>query len=88
MAFSDQADFVISDTRIHGGLLAWKLGTSKDISGDLARVFTIRAFSPSVVAANRDAAPQPKQINFKPTDDDRSDFGKSAPVSEGPEQAG
>lgn len=88
MAFTDQADFVISDTRIHGGLLAWKLGQSKDISEDMARVFTIRAFSHSVVAANRDAAPQSKHINFKPTDDVRSDFGKPAPVSEGPGQAG
>lgn len=89
MAFTDQADFVIADTRIHGGLLAWKLGPSgHNTAGATARVFSIQAFSRSFGSANLNAAPISNQIDFEPTYGDRSALGGICPVTKGPGKAG
>lgn len=88
MAILDQADFVITETGIHGGPLAWKLGTSEADPRAPAKIFSIRDFRLTPAVANRDEAPAEISANPEPIDYNRSDFGDLRPVSHSPDDVG
>lgn len=88
MTLTDQADFVITDTGIHRGPVAWKLATSSPDNRSASRIFSIRIFSHSVRAANIGATPTNQPTERKPIQFDRSAFGDLKPVLNGPDITG
>ncbi len=88
MTLRDQADFVITDTGIHRGLVAWKLGASSRDSRSAARIFSIQVFTRHVQSANIDATPTNHPHFLKPIQFDRSAFGDVSPVLNGPKRPG
>ncbi len=87
MAIKDRVDFLISDSRIHGGPLAWKLRTPIGSVQPAVKVFSIKFFRAVQRAANIDAVPYVGEDQFKPISSFRSAFG-NAPDVNGPLKKG
>lgn len=87
MTLKDQVDFLITDTGIHRGPVAWKLGASIHETQMTTRVFSIRLFNVFQQTANVDAAPAAGLGGDVPISFNRTAFGGD-PVLNGPGKRG
>lgn len=87
MTLKDQVDFLIAETGIHAGPVAWKLGAAQHEERTKTRVFSIRHFNRFQQAANSDTAPGTGIGGDVPISFDRTAFG-GAPVPTSPRERG